>query len=212
VRVGITDQIALQLHFNGVGLFLLITWALNIFVPLRLGLVADRLSNVEGQPPRRDIGILILLRYSRSSAGISIVEKYLWIPLDNNATQQLCSAAYNKIMSLSSDFHESKKSGIVWQTVSRGGSVVSLTHIISFEVLPMIIDVCVATSVIWWVFDAYMAFLAAIVVVIYLRTASWSVSKKSEHQRRYLKLREEEHKRIGRNVFELGDSQLFQLS
>lgn len=57
----------------------------------------------------------------------------------------------------------------------------------------MIIDVCVATSVIWWGFDAYMAFLAAIVVVIYLRTASWSVSKKSEHQRRYLKLRKEEH-------------------
>lgn len=186
-------SVRLQLHFPALGLCLLACRALNVLVPLQLGIVIDILRGPGGNVPWAAIGLFVLLGLLDSSAGISLVQSWLWLPINSYTTEELSAAAYDQVMNLSSDFHDSKKSGRMWRIVSRGESLTDLVQTICFEMVPMAADLAIAVSVFWWLFDAYMAFIVALASVLFLWSTAKTMPLRTKRQRDYIKAWEDEY-------------------
>lgn len=123
--------------------------------------------------PWKDIAILVLLRYLDSSGGVTAIRKHFWLPLENYSYFQISTAAFDKIMGLSSDFHDSRDSTHLWESVNRGLSIRYSFRTMLFKIIPMIIDLIVAFGVLYYMFDVYMALIVASVVLFFL----WSSSR-----------------------------------
>ncbi|KAF8541043.1 hypothetical protein BDD12DRAFT_876263 [Trichophaea hybrida] len=100
---------------------------------------------------------------------------YLWMPLDQYTHRSLTTAAYNHVMSLSYDFHMGKKTGEIWSSIAQGRSVNGFIETVFFQIVPMLVDLCVAFAYFFHSFDAYMALIVAVVSVVYL----WVTAKLS---------------------------------
>jgi ABC-type transport system involved in Fe-S cluster assembly fused permease/ATPase subunit len=188
-------NIALQLHFPALILCMLASRAVNVLVPLQLGIIVNLLREY-GQVPWLAIGMFVLLRFLESSAGINLVQSWLWMPINRYTTEQLSGAAYDQVMNLSCDFHDSKKSGRMWRIVSRGESLSDLVYTIGFEMLPMAADLAIAVSVFWWLFDAYMAFIVALSSVLFLWATAKTIPVKTTRQRDFIKAWEDEYSQM----------------
>ncbi len=189
-------SLKLQLHFPALVLCLLACRALNVLVPLQLGIIINVLRDNGGNVPWVAIGIFILLRFLDSSAGFTLVQSWLWMPINRYTTEQLSGAAYDQVMNLSSDFHDSKRSGRMWRIVSRGESLSDLVYTIGFEMIPMAADLAIAVSVFWWLFDAYMAFIVALSSVLFLWSTAKTIPMKTRRQREYIKAWEDEYSQM----------------
>ena len=136
--------------------------------------------------PLKEIGIFIALRLLDSSGGVGAIRRYMWMPLENYSYQKIGTAAFNKIMTLSSDFHDDKHSGSLWQSVTRGQSIRHVVSSVIFSVGPMFVDLALAISVLYYLFDAYMALIVAAVVVVFLWSAGKIISQQKEKRRLWL--------------------------
>jgi ABC-type transport system involved in Fe-S cluster assembly fused permease/ATPase subunit len=186
-------SLKLQLHFPALGVCLLVCRALNVFVPLQLGYIIDSFRENGNEVPWVPIAIFVLLRFLDSSAGISLLQSWLWMPINRYTTEELSAAAFNQILDLSSDFHDSKKSGKVWRVVGRGEALTDLVYTIAFEMVPMAADLVIAVSVFWLIFDAYMAFIVALSSVLFLWSTAKTIPLKTKRQREYIKAWENEY-------------------
>jgi ABC-type transport system involved in Fe-S cluster assembly fused permease/ATPase subunit len=187
------NRLRLQLHFPALVICLLAVRAINVLAPLQLGIIINALRMNGGSVPWLAIGIFILLRFLDSSAGISLIESWLWMPIDRYTTEQLSAAAYDHVMNLSSDFHDSKKSGKTWRIVGRGEALSDLVYTIGFEMVPMATDLAIAVTVFWWLFGAYMAFIGATSSALFLWTTAKTIPLRTKRQREYIKAWEDEY-------------------
>ncbi|GAD94718.1 hypothetical protein HCAG_00092 [Paecilomyces variotii No. 5] len=183
----------LQLLYVGVGLCLVVDRVLNVLVPIQLGLITNILSKGSATVPWKEIIIFAALRFLDSSGGISAIRRYLWQPLENYTYHEISTAAFNKIMTLSSDFHDEKHSGSLWQTVSRGRSIRHVVDSVLFQIGPMIVDLVLAVSVLYYLFDAYMALITAAVFIFYLWSSSKILAKQKDKQRQMISAVEKEY-------------------
>lgn len=135
----------------------------------------------------------ITLRLLDSSGGISAIRRYLWLPLENYSYHKISTAAFDKIMTLSSDFHDNKHSGSLWQSVSRGASVRYIVRSALFQIGPMLVDLVLAVSVLYYLFDAYMALIIAAVVIVFLWSSGKILAKQKEKRRKWISDMEKEH-------------------
>ncbi|KAI9873720.1 MAG: hypothetical protein M1830_010691, partial [Pleopsidium flavum] len=158
----------LQLCMAGVGLCLLAGRALNVLVPRQLGIVTNSLGTNGGHVPWFEVSLYVFYTWLNSGAGIYALKTYLWLPVEQYAYKAISTAAYNHVMNLSSEFHDNKRSGELYQSISLGHSVNNLLETIMFQVLPMLVDLAVAFVYLYYLFDAYMALIVGTVVVIYL--------------------------------------------
>ncbi|KAJ9293658.1 hypothetical protein DTO271G3_7540 [Paecilomyces variotii] len=143
--------------------------------------------------PWKEIMIFAALRFLDSSGGVSAIRRYLWQPLENFTYHEISTAAFNKIMTLSSDFHDNKHSGSLWQTVSRGRSIRHVVDSVLFQIGPMIVDLVLAVSILYYLFDAYMALITAAVFVFYLWSSSKILAKQKDKQRQLISTVEKEY-------------------
>jgi ABC-type transport system involved in Fe-S cluster assembly fused permease/ATPase subunit len=88
-------------------------------------------------------------------------------------------------MSLSSDFHTSKKSGDVYASINQGRSVNGFVDTVIFSVLPMLTDLFVAFGYFYYLFDAYMALIVGVVAIAYLWTTSKLGTRQANIRRDY---------------------------
>ncbi|KAJ9192564.1 hypothetical protein DTO164E3_7530 [Paecilomyces variotii] len=183
----------LQLLYGGVGLCLVVDRVLNIFVPIQLGLITNILSRQKETVPWKEIVVFAALRFLDSSGGVSAIRRYLWQPLENFTYHEISTAAFNKIMTLSSDFHDNKHSGSLWQTVSRGRSIRHVVDSVLFQIGPMIVDLVLAVSILYYLFDAYMALITAAVFIFYLWSSSKILAKQKDKQRQLISTVEKEY-------------------
>lgn len=86
---------------------------------------------------------------------------------------KLSCAAYAHVMSQSSDFHDSKQSGKLFETIRWGNSITKLFEFLSFVFLPMTADLILALGVFWWIFDIYMVAIIAYVAILFF----WSMQR-----------------------------------
>lgn len=152
----------------------------NVLVPYQIGKITNALSG-DGEKfyiPWGGILMYCFYRWLQGSQGlIGSFRGFLWIPISQYSYMELSTAAFEHVHSLSLDFHLGKKTGEVLSALSKGSSINTFLEQVTFQVVPMLIDLVVAVIYFLFVFDAYYALVIAIVTFIYLyvtiRLASW---------------------------------------
>lgn len=185
-------KVGLQLLYVGVGFCLITDRVLNILVPIQLGVITDKLDQKEPLP-WKEILVFMALRLLDSSGGIPALRAYLWLPLENHSYKMITTAAFNQIMDLSSDFHDNKSSGKVWQSVSRGISIRHVVRSLLFQIGPMIADLFLAVTVLHVIFGPYMGMITAAVIIFFLWSSGRILSKQKSKRREWISNIEKEH-------------------
>ncbi|KAI9755781.1 MAG: hypothetical protein M4579_004144 [Chaenotheca gracillima] len=154
---------------------------INVLVPHQVGVVVDELSGENGAPasvPWGGICLYIFYRLMQGGTGfLGATRASLWIPVGQYSYQALSTSAFEHVHNLSLDFHIGKKTGEVLSALSKGSSINTFLEQVTFSVLPMLIDLCVAIGYFLVEFDAYYALVVTIITFSYMyvtiRMAQW---------------------------------------
>ena len=159
-----------------------------VLVPVQVGRITDILAGGTGDGhtiPWGGICLYIFYRLLQGNNGLlGAVRGTLWVPISQYSYQELSTAAFEHVHGLSLDFHLGKKTGEVLSALSKGSSINTFLEQVTFQVIPMLIDLGVAIGyfLIW--FDAYYALVVAIVTFAYLyltiRLAQWRADIRRE--------------------------------
>jgi ABC-type transport system involved in Fe-S cluster assembly fused permease/ATPase subunit len=154
----------LQLYFTGMCIFSAGTRVVIIALPLTLGALVNRLGD---SVPWKPIAVFVLLKFLTSSAGVPLIETWLSYRLNIDLAHALQRHCYDHIMNLSADFHDNKKSSVIWQVMNQGQDVIDLFHDMLFEFVPQMIDLISAAVVLTCLFGLYMTFIVATTAILY---------------------------------------------
>ncbi|KAI9847741.1 MAG: hypothetical protein M1837_001989 [Sclerophora amabilis] len=162
-------------------ILVLLQRGVNVLVPYQVGVVVDELSGENGGTPRVPWGgicLYILFRVLQGGTGLlGALRSNLWIPIGQYSYQALSTSAFEHVHNLSLDFHIGKKTGEVLSALSKGSSINTFLEQVTFSVLPMLVDLCVAIGYFLVAFDAYYALVVAIITFCYMyvtiRMAQW---------------------------------------
>ena len=160
----------------------------NILVPYQVGVITDILSGENGEYhgiPWGPICLYIFYRVLQGGNGLlGALRSTLWIPISQYSYQKLSTASFEHVHSLSLDFHLGKKTGEVLSALSKGNSINTFLEQVTFQVVPMLVDLAVAIGYFLVAFDAYYALVVAIVTFAYLyltiRLAQWRAEIRRE--------------------------------
>ncbi len=170
-------------------ILVLLQRVVNVLVPYQVGVVTDILSGVDGDDPEDEqspripvpwIPICLFALYKLLQGGsglLGALRSYLWIPIGQYSYQALSTSAFEHVHSLSLDFHLGKKTGEVLSALSKGNSINTFLEQVTFQVVPMLVDLCLAVAYFLIAFDVYYALVVAIVTFCYMyltiRMAQW---------------------------------------
>lgn len=181
----------LQFRAILVGCCLLLSNALNVLVPRQLGIMVDGVNNHIQDPVMNPdywtpvLGYAILVFIS-GGACIGWIRKWLWLPVEQYSYDALSTASHAHLMSLSSDFHDSKSSSDLAQAISGGRSVADLLETVCFQVIPMFIDLIIAFGYLSSLFGPYMGLILVTEAITYLYTTTKLVALRAEKRREYV--------------------------
>lgn len=169
-------------------ILVMIARVVNVLVPHQVGVITDALSGENGEDPSIPWGAICLYIFFRLLQGsnglLGAVRSTLWIPISQYSYQELSTAAFEHVHGLSLDFHLGKKTGEVLSALSKGNSINTFLEQVTFQVLPMLIDLAVAIGYFLYSFDAYYALVVTIVTFAYLyltiRLAQWRAEIRRE--------------------------------
>ena len=116
---------------------------LNVLEPRQLGILLDSLASSHHGFPVLEAALYMFYFWLPSSV-LGPIRHILWEPVELSAQAAIKTAAYNKVMDLSCDFHTEKRSGELYASINQGGSVVGLLDLLVFQTVPMFVDICVA--------------------------------------------------------------------
>ncbi|KAJ5601895.1 hypothetical protein N7510_011429 [Penicillium lagena] len=153
----------------------------NVMVPYQVEKITNILAMENGQEfrvPWFEICMYVVYRWLQGGQGLlSSVRSSLWIPVGQYSYMELSTAAFEHVHGLSLDFHLGKKTGEVLSALSKGSSINTFLEQVTFQVVPMLIDLGVAVGYFLIFFDAYYALVVAISTFGYLyvtiRMAQW---------------------------------------
>ena len=160
----------------------------NVLVPYQVGVITNVLSE-EGEGgfrvPWFEICMYILYRWLQGNQGlIGSLRSSLWIPVSQYSYMELSTAAFEHVHGLSLEFHLGKKTGEVLSALSKGSSINTFLEQVTFQVVPMLIDLGVAIGYFLVAFDAYYALVVGISTFCYLyvtvRMAQWRAGIRRE--------------------------------
>lgn len=155
----------------------------NVLVPFQVGIITDDLSgdnspNGEVKMPWVSVTLYILYRLLQGNNGLlGAVRSAAWIPISQYSYREISVASFEHVHSLSLDFHLGKKTGEVLSAMNKGASINTFLEQVTFNVVPMIVDLCVAIGYFLIAFDAYYALVITVVTFWYIyltiRMATW---------------------------------------
>jgi ATP-binding cassette, subfamily B, vacuolar membrane transporter HMT1/ACLQ len=159
-------------------LLVLVQRGVNVLVPYQLGNITDSLSGEKISVPWQAIMLYILYRMLQGSNSlIGAARGALWIPVSQYSYRELSVASFEHVHSLSLDFHLGKKTGEVLSALGKGNSINNFLDQVTFQVVPMIIDLTVAIGYFLVAYDAYYALVVTIMTFTYgyvtIRLAKW---------------------------------------
>ncbi|KAK1055369.1 ATP-binding cassette-type vacuolar membrane transporter Hmt1, partial [Friedmanniomyces endolithicus] len=151
-----------------------------VLVPYQSGVIANALAGESG-PVYMPWGAISLYRLFRIFQGgnglLGAARQVLWIPIEQYSYRELSVAAFEHVHMLSLEFHLGKKTGEVLSALGKGSSLNTFLESITFNVLPMLIDLGVAIIYFLIKFDAYYALVIGVVtfwyIYITIRMAAW---------------------------------------
>ena len=138
-----------------------------MLVPYQLGLLVDALG--KGQMPIREIVLYCLYRGLQGQQGvIGSIRAILWIPISQSLFRRLSCAAFEHVLSLSLDFHLSKRIGEVMSALGKGGSLNTFLDGFAFQLFPMVLDLGIAAIFLFINFDAFYSIIVIGVLWSYI--------------------------------------------
>jgi ABC-type transport system involved in Fe-S cluster assembly fused permease/ATPase subunit len=165
-------------------MIVLLQRGLNILVPYQIGEVTNMFKNHDGMPW---LGISQLLVYKlfQGQAGLlGAARGILWIPVTQFSYQALTVASFEHVHGLSLDFHLGKRTGEVLSAMSKGASINAFLEQVTFSVIPMLFDLCIAIIYFQIFYDSYYSVTIAVVTFWYLyltvRMAQWRAQQRRE--------------------------------
>lgn len=169
-------QIVLVLCF----IIVVLQRVVNVFVPIQVGVITNDLSGENGEMrmPWGAICLYITYRLLQGNNGLlGAARSVLWIPISQYSFRELSVACFEHVHGLSLDFHLGKKTGEVLSAMGKGQALNNFLEQVTFQVLPMLVDLVVAIGYFMIYFDAYYALVVSIVtfwyVYITIRMAQW---------------------------------------
>ncbi|KAF2198404.1 vacuolar ABC heavy metal transporter-like protein [Delitschia confertaspora ATCC 74209] len=164
----------------------------NVKVPDQFGKIINDLAGENGtdgdgaiRTPWKGIIFFIALRFLQGNNGIlGALRSALWIPVSQYSYRELSVASFEHVHSLSLDFHLGKKTGEVLSALGKGSSINTFLEQVTFQVVPMLVDLGVAIGYFMVAFDVYYALVISVVTFWYIyvtiRMAQWRTEIRRE--------------------------------
>lgn len=170
----------LQINFVICFAIVFVQRVVQIAVPYQAGRITNILAGGDGPVymPWKAISLYIVYRIFQGSNGLlGAARQVLWIPIEQYSYREISVAAFEHVHMLSLDFHLGKKTGEVLSALGKGSSLNTFLESVTFNVLPMLVDLVVAIIYFLINFDAYYALVIGVVtfwyIYITIRMASW---------------------------------------
>jgi hypothetical protein len=161
-------------------ILVLVQRGVNVLVPYQLGVITNILSGESGpmRLPWKEILFYVFYRLLQGSNSlIGAARATLWIPVQQYSYRELSVASFEHVHSLSLDFHLGKKTGEVLSALGKGNAINNFLDQVTFNVIPMIVDLGVAIAYFLIAFDAYYALVVLVMTFWYIyltiRLAKW---------------------------------------
>ncbi|ETS87309.1 hypothetical protein PFICI_01137 [Pestalotiopsis fici W106-1] len=183
----------LQVYAGLVGVCLIAGNALNVLIPRQMGIILDALNGTSDRNPWIEVIVFAALRLAASEAGINLIRSMLWLPVEYYGEEAIQVAAYNHVMNLSADFHDSKSSSDLIVAISHGTALTRMLESICFEAIPMLIDLVVAFIYLSVKFGPYEGFITIMTGVAFIQAAAHLIARFKEKRRKMVKTFFEEH-------------------
>ena len=166
-------------------IIVLLQRVVNVLVPDQIGRITDRLEDSSRGNPWSAIMLFIAFRFIQGNNGLlGAIRSTLWIPVGQYSYRELSVAAFEHVHSLSLDFHLGKKTGEVLSALGKGSSINTFLEQVTFQVVPMLVDLAVAVGYFLYKFDATYALVLCVVTFWYIyltiRMAQWRAEIRRE--------------------------------
>lgn len=146
----------------------LISRILNVLIPMLLRRVVDQLADDSNKMlPIRDIILFVLLRQVVNEVVLSLHWSKL-ARVEGDISNRLVCSLYDKVLSLSADYHDSKQAMETYTTINVGGPRFGrFIMSILFDKIPSIVDLAVALVTFWRLFGPRLALCMTVVAIAY---------------------------------------------
>ena len=178
LRLRVTGALGLTLAGKGLG----------VLAPVALGAAVNRLA--EGQPMGAAVGWSFMglaigwaiVRFL--SAATPQLSDVVFAPVRAAAQRRTAAETFAHALTLSLDFHQTKRSGALSRTMDRGSRAVDfLLRIIAFNLGPTVVELVLAAAVLATLYDWRFGALAVAVVAIYAVATFGMANWRLEHRR-----------------------------
>jgi ABC-type transport system involved in Fe-S cluster assembly fused permease/ATPase subunit len=156
----------------------------NILVPAQLGILTDTFKQSDIDKVWIELGLLILYKLLQGPSGLlGSVRSILWIPVSQHTYRALTTAAFEHVHSLSLDFHLGKRTGEVLSALNKGASINQFLEQVTFQVVPMLVDLLVAIIYFYIRFGSLYALFVSIITFYYLYLTIRMAATRSDQRR-----------------------------
>jgi ABC-type transport system involved in Fe-S cluster assembly fused permease/ATPase subunit len=166
----------------------------NMVVPIQVGQVTQRLLESRGTNwyeaitsgafPLAQLVLLGVYWSLQGSGGlISSARSLLWIRVSQHSYRALATAAFEHVHSLSLDFHLGKRTGEVLSALNKGASINTFLEQVTFNVVPMLVDLIFAIYFFWFFFGSVFAILIGTNTFWYLYVTVQMAQTRAEQRR-----------------------------
>ena len=123
----------------------------------------------KGQMPYKDIALYIIFSGLQGQQGVlGATRAILWIPISQSLYRRLTCAAFEHVLSLSLDFHLSKRLGEVMAALSKGSALNTFLDGFAFQLFPMVFDLGVAAVYFFVRFNSFYSLIVLAVMWAYI--------------------------------------------
>ncbi|PSN59064.1 hypothetical protein BS50DRAFT_614714 [Corynespora cassiicola Philippines] len=166
----------------------------NVMVPEQIGIIVNDLAHKDRGNPWIAVMIYIFFRFIQGNNGLlSAIRAMLWIPVGQCSYRELSIAAFEHVHSLSLDFHLGKKTDEVLSALCKGSSINTFLELVTFQVIPMLVDLAVAIGYFLVKYDVYNALVISVVTFWYIYLTTRMSHWRAEFRREMVNANREEN-------------------
>lgn len=156
----------------------------NFAVPVLLRRIIDNLTDPSLPLPLTEIIIFVTLRQVLAET-IQNLQWTLLLRVEDDMSDRIVCHLYNKLLTLSADYHDTKRPPNVYQTV--GGSGPRLARFVGslvFDKIPSLLDLVIAIAAFWNIFGGRLAAATAAIAMIYVWVSNrWAPLRLQEFEK-----------------------------
>ncbi|KAL0088954.1 hypothetical protein J3Q64DRAFT_1732499 [Phycomyces blakesleeanus] len=171
-------------------MLLLSSLAINVWTPLQIGAVVDRLGEGKGKFAWGVVLAYVGLRFLQGGSGlIQSLQNWIWIPVGQYTTREVSVKLFSHLHSLSLDYHITRKTGEVLRVMDRGtSSIVQLLSQLLFQIFPALANIVLAVVVFAFWFSPPFGLIVFITMALYIFATIAMTEWRTKFRRRMIEL------------------------